>query len=240
MNRRLLRSLRFARRKSRGIVPAVRKAVAAGLSVALVVAPALWGFFPGSAEAKARPEVPEALASSNSQCMLHSAHGDIKHVIYIQFDNVHFTRDNPNVPSDLEQMPHLLNFFTNNGTFSSNHHTPLISHTADDIITSLAGVYGDRHGQPVSNSFNYFNPASPSGSTFTTSITYWTDLVNPVSDPTFNMLTQEGKNAPAPWVPFTRAGCNVGAVSIANLELENTGADITTVFGPGSPEAIEA
>jgi hypothetical protein len=29
----------------------------------------------------------------------------IKHVIYIQFDNVHFTRDNPNVPSDLEQVP---------------------------------------------------------------------------------------------------------------------------------------
>jgi len=66
MNRRLLRSLRFARRKSRGIVPAVRKAVAAGLSVALVVAPALWGFFPGSAEAKARPAVPEALASGRT------------------------------------------------------------------------------------------------------------------------------------------------------------------------------
>ena len=26
----------------------------------------------------------------------------IKHVISIQFDNVHFSRDNPNVPSDLE------------------------------------------------------------------------------------------------------------------------------------------
>ena len=34
--------------------------------------------------------------------------GKIKHVIYLQFDNVHFLRDNPNVPSDLEQMPHLL------------------------------------------------------------------------------------------------------------------------------------
>src|SRR6202022_759449 len=37
-----------------------------------------------------------------------------------------------------------------------------------------------------------------------------------------------------------RAGCNVGAVSIANMELENTRGDITTVFGAGSPEAIEA
>ena len=34
----------------------------------------------------------------------------IKHVVHIQFDNVHLRRDNPNVPSDLEQMPNLLNF----------------------------------------------------------------------------------------------------------------------------------
>jgi hypothetical protein len=39
------------------------------------------------------------------------AHG-VKHVIYLQFDNTHFNRDepNPSVASDLEQMPHLLNF----------------------------------------------------------------------------------------------------------------------------------
>src|SRR6266849_3798296 len=43
-----------------------------------------------------------------SGCQLHSANGVIQHVIYIQFDNTHFTRDNPNVPSDLEQMPNLL------------------------------------------------------------------------------------------------------------------------------------
>jgi len=242
MNRKLMNVLRLARKQSHGIALAIRKAVAVGVSVAFVVSPAALGSFPSSAEAKARPVAPRPPASPDSECTLHSARGAIKHVIYIQFDNVHFTRDNPSVPSDLEQMPHLLHFFTNNGTFSSNHHTPLISHTADDIITSLTGVYGERHGQPVSNSFNYFNPASSGGlgSTFTTSFTYWTDLVNPVSDPTFSLLTPEGKNAPAPWVPFTRAGCNVGAVSIANMELENTGADITTVFGAGSPEAIEA
>jgi hypothetical protein len=240
MNRKLLKILRFARSKSRGAIIGIRKAVAAGVSVAFALAPAASGFFPGSAEAKARPAEPEEQASSGSQCTLRSARGDIQHVIYIQFDNVHFTRDNPNVPSDLEQMPHLLNFFVNNGTFSTNHHTPLISHTADDIITSLAGVYGDRHGQPVSNSFNYFNPADPVGSTFSTSFTYWTDIVDPVADPTFSLLTPEGKNAPAPWVPFTRAGCNVGAVSIANMEIENTNGDITTVFGASSPEAIEA
>src|SRR5258708_18547016 len=242
MNRKLINILRFARGQSNGAALAVRKAMALGISIAFAVSPAALGLFPEQAEAKAPPAAPQAQASSSSQCTLQSARGDIKHVIYIQFDNVHFTRDNPNVPSDLEQMPHLLNFFVNNGTFSSNHHTPLISHTADDIITSLTGVYGERHGQPVSNSFNYFNPADPGGlgSTFTTSFTYWTDVVDPVADPSFNLLTPSGANAPAPWVPFTRAGCNVGAVSIANMELENTRADISTVFGAGSPEAIEA
>ena len=51
--------------------------------------------------------------SSSSQaqsCQLNSPSGKIKHVVYIEFDNVHFTRDNPKVPSDLEQMPNLLNF----------------------------------------------------------------------------------------------------------------------------------
>ena len=42
---------------------------------------------------------------------------------------------------------------------------------------------------------------------------------------------------PAPWVPFTRAGCDVGAFSTANVELENTAVDIPKVFGPNSPEA---
>jgi hypothetical protein len=41
-------------------------------------------------------------------------------------------------------------------------------------------------------------------------------------------------------VPYTRAGFNVGAVSIANMEFENVTSDITTVFGSGSPEALEA
>ena len=174
-------------------------------------------------------------------CALNSAGGQIKHVIYVQFDNVHFTRDNAHVPSDLEQMPHLLNFIRGNGTLLTNHHTPLISHTADDILTSLTGVYPDRHGQAVANSFGFFTPpGSKSFDGFASSFSYWTDLVNPVTDPTFNMIDAAGKNAPAPWVPYTRAGCNVGAVSIANIELENVGSDVNNVFGPNSPEAQEA
>ena len=29
------------------------------------------------------------------------------------------------------------------------------------------------------------------------------------------------RNAPAPWVPYTRAGCDVGNVGVANTVLEN-------------------
>ena len=119
-------------------------------------------------------------------------------------------------------MPNLLNFFKQNGTSSTNHHTPLISHTADDILTSLTGVYPSNHGQAVANSFGFF--PLPGTSTFfdgfASSFTYWTDLVNPVTDPVYSMITASGSNAPAPWVPFTRAGCNVGAASIARWKLK--------------------
>src|SRR2546428_10084509 len=175
-------------------------------------------------------------------CQLAATHGQIQHVIYIQFDNVHFTRDDANVPSDLEQMPHLLNFIRENGTLLTNHHTVLISHTATGILSSLTGVYPDRMGQPVSNSFRYF---TPTGTTRTgVAFAYWTaPLVDPggsgQADFTPEMFNENGKIAPAPSVPFTRAGCDFGAVGTANTILENTAIDIPTVFGPGSPEAAE-
>lgn len=189
--------------------------------------------------------VSASIAASDPEttgCKLNSANGQIKHVIYVQFDNTHFTRDNPNVPSDLEQMPNLLNFIENNGVLLTNHHTPLISHTATDILTSLTGVYGDRMGVPVANSFRYFNPDGTSN--VGVSFAYWTA---PLFDPTtstptdtkVNMLTAAGMNAPAPWTPYTRAGCNVGSVATANTILENTAIDIPTVFGAGSPQAQE-
>jgi hypothetical protein len=182
-----------------------------------------------------------AVAASSS-CQLNSAKGNIQHVINVQFDNVHFTRDNPNVPSDLEQMPHLLNFIKNNGVLSSNHHTPLISHTANDILTSLTGVYGDRHGVPIANSFRYFNPNGTSN--LGVSFAYWNGAIfdpttSTPTDTTFNMLTAQGKNAPAPWVPYTRAGCNFGSVATANTILENTSVDVSRVFGPKSPQQAE-
>src|SRR5579872_522045 len=173
--------------------------------------------------------------TSPSSCQLT---GPIQHVIEIQFDNLHYTRDEPNVPSDLEQMPALLNFMKDNGVLSTNEHTPLISHTADDILTTLTGVYGDEHGVSVANAYGYFNPNGTVG--FASSFAYWTDRINPVGSPStdtsYNMITDGGLNAPAPWVAFTRAGCNVGSVATANTELESLFPDVPTVFGANSPQ----
>ena len=172
-------------------------------------------------------------SGAQAACQLQSPGGQIKHVVHITFDNVHLRRDNPNVPSDLEQMPNLLNFLLNNGTVTGNHHTPLISHTATDILTSLTGTYGDRMGVPVSNSYGFFRPNGTVG--FQTSFTYWTATSG---DGQPQMINENGKTHPAPWVPFTRAGCDVGAFSVANIEFETLPSDVTTVFGLGSPQDV--
>ncbi len=174
---------------------------------------------------------PAAAEAAQGKC--HLGNG-IEHIVYIQFDNVHLRRDNPNVPSDLEQMPNLLNFLEDKGTLFTNHHTPLISHTAVDIVTSLTGVYGDKFGYSIGNNFGLFGP---NGVTFPSSFAYWTDVL---SDGLPQMLDKRGKNAPAPWVPFTRAGCDYGAFSTANIEFENVSSDINNVFGANSPQAMEA
>jgi hypothetical protein len=210
----------------------------------------------GSARAVA-PAKPATLTADSSSCQL--GHG-VKHVVQLTFDNVHFFRDNPNVPSDLQMMPNLLNFFLNNGTFLSNNHTPLIAHTADDILTTNTGLYGDRQGMPISNGYQAYNgtPGSFTTTDPASSFAYWTDPVDdtsktpsPAHDTNPNMvyspvppataLTPVAPNTvtPAPWVPFTRAGCDVGDVSTANQELENTTPDIALAFGATSPEQLQ-
>jgi hypothetical protein len=181
-------------------------------------------------------------ASGASACNL-GANGAIKHVIYVQFDNTHLNRDVPNVASDLEQMPHLLNFIRGNGTMMANDHTILISHTGGGILSTLTGVYPDRHGQTVSNSF--VRTSSTGAFSFPSTFQYWTDTVSASGTPTVpNLVQPDGSQMPAPWVTYTRAGCNFGAVGIADMELENvsTGAtgDMTTVFGANSPQWNEA
>src|SRR2546423_900029 len=106
-----------------------------------------------------------ATVDAHAACTLKSTDGRIKRVVYITFDNLHLRRDNPNVPSDLEQMPHLLNFILDNGTISGNHYTALISHTATGMLTALTGVYGDRMGMPVSTKYGYFHPDGSVGFT---------------------------------------------------------------------------
>ena len=171
-------------------------------------------------------------------------------MIQIQFDNVHLTRDNPNVASDLEQMPHLYNFLKSNGVVLANTHDDLV-HTATNFISNQTGLYPDRTGITQSNSFSYYDSA---GATHTgVSFAYWTDpLYDPSGSPAdtrynieyaanrADVPSSSDVNAPAPWVPYTRAGCNVGEVGMSNTVLENLATDIPTVFGPGSPQAAEA
>ena len=228
-----------------GVRPGILSRSRSGLAVAgLVVGAAV-------AAVNTVPASPSVASADTSTCRLGNG---VKHVISIVFDNVHFFRDNPFVPSDLEQMPHLLNFLESNGTVYSNSHTPMIAHTADDSLTVYTGLYGDRHGQPVTNSYNVYNP---DGTTDTaTSFTYWTSpiidtktsppLPNPVDtapsmtySDTVPASGPPNRVAPAPWVPFTRAGCTVGDFSTANMVLENPNVDVPTVFGASSPEAVQ-
>ena len=153
---------------------AVRAAAVTGCA-SLLSALAVASATPGSAST-AKPLVPAVpvtrLDQAGGSC--HLGNG-VKHVIELTFDNVHFFRDNPNVPSDLQMMPSLLHFLEDNGTFASNNHTPLIAHTADDLLTTFTGLYGDRAGMPVSNSYRTFNPdgtTDPAGS-----FAYWTDPI---------------------------------------------------------------
>jgi len=173
-------------------------------------------------------------AHAAPSCPLGQANSSIKQVVFLQFDNTHFSRDNPNVPSDLEQMPTLYNFMKNQGTLGSNHHTVLISHTAAGIISTLTGVYRDRTGTGVTNSFNYYKPDGTAP--FISAFGYWTNII-PDGAPL--MVNELGKIAPAPWVAFTRAGCDVGNVSVANTVLENNTSDVRNVFGTGSAEDLE-
>jgi hypothetical protein len=202
------------------------------MACAVPIAPAL----ARAARTHHRPSARSAQAAPD--CVLGNKSGRIKHVIHLQFDNTHYTRDRQNVASDLEQMPHLLEFMRGEGTLYTNDHTILISHTAGGILTSLTGLYPDRNGQTVSNSYDYFKADGTPA--FTNSFKYWTDVVASGQDNLPNMITDGQKTTPAPWVPYTRAGCDFGGVGTANIELENNTTDITRVFGAGSPEYNEA
>jgi hypothetical protein len=205
------------------------------------------GVLAAAGTASAHPGLQGHPRSPGGACGL--ANG-IKHVIDIQFDNLDLLRGEPNVPSDLEQMPNLFNFLKSNGTVLTNTHDVLV-HTATNFLSNQTGLYPDRHAVTQSNSFSYYDPT---GNTHTgVSFAYWTD---PIFDPSgapadtkYNLNyvadrnsvpTDSNVNAPAPWVPYTRAGCDVGEVGMSNTVLENIATDIPTVFGQGSPQEAEA
>ena len=123
------------------------------IAAVLVTACAVFGLVAATARSTAH-----GAPIAGPSCQLQNGAGAVKHVIYLQFDNTHYKRDRPDVPSDLEQMPHLKNFLESNGTVFTNDHTILISHTAGGILSSLTGLYPDRNGQTVSNSYGYFKP----------------------------------------------------------------------------------
>ncbi len=119
------------------------------------------------------------------------------------------------------------------GTLLTNEHTPLISHTSVDFTSEYTGLYGDRNGIATSqNSEAAYTNALNSGDSnlpvgYSSGFAYWTDPVNSTyipGDSTTVFTTQNGTSAinpPAPWEPFTKAGCDVGAVSATGFVLEN-------------------
>ncbi|HEX4290560.1 MAG TPA: hypothetical protein VH021_16675, partial [Trebonia sp.] len=223
----------------------VRLLFSGALALSVVAAGAAAATASAASAAPARP----AASASHPAAACDLARGAIKHVIYLQFDNVHAARDNPNVPSDLEQMPNLEKFITGNGTLVSHEHTPLIAHTADDIVTSETGLYGSNQGDAIANEYQYYTSAKDGSTDPAGSFAYWTDPIvdynttyagTPAGDSSTTMVGQNGKTPPAPWVPYTRAGCDFGSVAVANTELENQAPDVANVFGANSPDAAEA
>ncbi|HWE56963.1 MAG TPA: hypothetical protein VG435_15745 [Acidimicrobiales bacterium] len=130
------------------------------------------------------------------------------------------------------------------GTILGNDHTPIISHTSVDFTSAYTGVYGDQNGVATAqNSLAAYTGNTYTGGTSTASqavgtngsgFGFWTDPVSISTgsgttlktDPSQQFITPgsttgSAVNAPAPWVPFTRAGCDVGSVSATTMVLEN-------------------
>jgi hypothetical protein len=159
-------------------------------------------------------------------CELHARGGEVTHVVHIQLDNVHLGRDEPNVPSDLEQMPHLREFFAGDGTIGGNHLASPLAQQAPDVLAVLTGLFGDRTGVSIGDSYGSYR--SDGGVDFSTAAAYWTARGG---DGKPLMLADTGKMVPAPWVPFTRAGCDVGAFATTGLTLQQLDPDAASVLG---------
>lgn len=172
------------------------------------------------------------LGQALAACELHARMGTITRVVQIQLENVHLSRDEPLVPSDLEQMPRLREFFTSNGTIGSNRRAALPSQRAPDLLAVLTGLLGDRMGIPIGDSYGSFH--SDGSVDFSSAFGYWTTTGG---DGKPLMLADSGKTAAAPWVPFTQAGCDVGAFAVTGLTLQRLDAAVANVLGTSEAAA---
>src|SRR5580704_16643221 len=66
-----------------------------------------------AATAKAAKAATRANTTSTSSCHLGNV---VKHVVNLVVYNVHYSRDIPNLPSDVQRLPYLQNFIENNAT----------------------------------------------------------------------------------------------------------------------------
>src|SRR5262245_34679995 len=67
---------------------------------------------------------------ADAACALHARGGEVTHVVQLLFENVHLCRDDENIPSDLEQMPHLRAFLAGGGTLGTSHTGSLLAEPA--------------------------------------------------------------------------------------------------------------
>ena len=91
-------------------------------------------------------------------------------------------------------------------------------------------------GVTVSNSYDYYQPGHDADVLVRVQVLDGARVAP--DDPLPNMVNGDSgspKTTPAPWVTYTRAGCDVGNISVANTVLENNsinpGGDIANVYG---------
>jgi hypothetical protein len=137
------------------------------------------------------------------------------------------------------------------GTLLTNEHTPLISHTSVDFTSEYTSLYGDRNGIATSqndeaaytNAFTSGDDDLPVG--YSSGFAYWTDPVDTSYIPGDNttVFTTQGSrgavNPPAPWEPFTEAGCDVGAIAATGFVLENSASATDESTGNGTGGTVK-
>ena len=119
-------------------------------------------------------------------------------------------------------MPHLLNFLKGNGTLFTNDHTILISHTAGGILSSLTGLYPDRNGQTVSNSYDYFKQRRRAARSRRRSSTGRTPVDGDERPAAEHGHATAARRRPRRGCTYTRAGCDVGGVSARRTSSSRT------------------